>query len=69
MKQDSIINTDIKDLDFIYSLFDEAISYQKRKKYPVWVGYDKEVLKKDIKNRLQYKIIIDNNIACIFSIC
>ena len=25
--------------------------------------------KKDIENKLQYKIVIDNNIACIFSIC
>ena len=66
MKPYSIVNTEIKDLDFIYSLFDEAISYQKRKEYPVWAGYDKEVLKKDIKNKLQYKIVINNNIACIF---
>lgn len=69
MELHKIANTEIKDLDFIYSLFDEAISYQKRKEYPVWVGYDKEVLKKDIENKLQYKILIDDNIACIFSIC
>ena len=65
----NIANTEIKELGFIYSLFDEAISYQKRKEYPVWAGYDKEVLKKDIENKLQYKIVIDHNIACIFSIC
>lgn len=65
----NIVNTEIKDLGFIYSLFDEAISYQKRKGYPVWVGYDKEVLTKDIENKLQYKIVIDDKIACIFSIC
>ena len=64
-----IVNTEIKDLDFIYSLFEKAISYQKRKEYPVWAGYDKEVLKKDIKTKLQCKIVIENNIACIFSIC
>src|SRR5450755_1371983 len=69
MKTYSIVNTEIIDLDFIYSLFDGAISYQKRKEYPVWAGYNKEVLKKDIENKLQYKIVIDNNIACIFSIC
>ena len=44
MKSNSIVNTEIKDLDSIYSLFDEAIAYQKRKEYPVWVD-DKEVLK------------------------
>ena len=65
----NIVNTEIKDLGFIYSLFDEAISYQKRKGYPVWVGYDKEVLTKDIENKLQYKIVIDDKIACVISIC
>lgn len=69
MKQYHVVNTEVNDLDFIYSLFDEAISYQKRKEYPVWAGYDKKVLKNDIRNKLQYKIVIDHNIACIFSIC
>ena len=67
MEPYNIVNTEIKDLYFIYSLFDEAISYQKRKGYPVWVGYDKEVLKNDIENKLQHKILIDNKIARIFS--
>jgi ribosomal protein S18 acetylase RimI-like enzyme len=65
----AIVNTEIKDLHFIYSLFEEAISYQKRKGYSVWAGYDKEVLKKEIETKQQYKIVINNTTACIFSIC
>lgn len=49
MARYNILNTEIKGLYFIYSLFEEAISYQKRKGYPVWVGYDKEVLKRTLK--------------------
>ncbi len=64
-----IIHTTKNDLDFIYWLFDEAIAYQKRKNFTVWKGYDKNVLQKDILNELQYKIIIANEIACVFSIC
>ena len=64
-----IINTEKSDLDFIYHLFDEAIVYQKKNNFPVWPDYDKEVLKNDIENKLQYKIIMDGNIACIFTIC
>lgn len=64
-----ITNTEEKDLPFIYWLFEEAIEYQKRKGYPVWVGYDKQTLMNDIAEQLQYKIVIDNQIACIFSIC
>lgn len=66
---DIIQNTSIEDLDFIYHLFDEAIVYQKRKGFPVWKGYDKEVLKSDIANKQQFKIVDGNEIKSIFSIC
>ena len=53
----SIENTQESDLDCIYQLFDEAILYQKRKGAPAWPGYDKEVLKRDIANQQQFKIV------------
>lgn len=62
-------NTIIEDLEFVYHLFDEAINYQKRKGFPVWNGYDKHVLQTDVNNKLQFKIVIDKEIACVFSIC
>ena len=65
----NIHNTTVDDLDFIYHLFDEAILYQKKKGFPVWNGYDKNVLKADVKNKLQYKITEDDTILCVFSIC
>ena len=49
-----ILNTEIKDLAFIYHLFEEAMLYQKRNNYPVWAGYDKAVLDQDIKDCLLY---------------
>lgn len=64
-----IQNTTIEDLEFICHLFDEAINYQKSKGYPVWNGYDKNVLKTDIEKKLQFKIVEENNILCVFSIC
>jgi len=64
-----IVNTTKNDLKFIYWLFEMAIAYQKRKNYTVWRGYDKNVLQKDIENKLQYKILVEEEIACIFSIC
>ena len=69
METFKIINTTKHDLEFIYSLFEEAIAYQKRKNYPVWNGFDKDVLIKDVANKQQYKIVIDNKIACVFSVC
>lgn len=57
-----IINTTGHDLEFTYSLFEEAIAYQKRNSYPVWNGFDKGVLIKDVANKQQYKIVIDKEI-------
>lgn len=65
----NILNTTVEDLDFIYYLFDEAILYQKNKGFPVWNGYDKNVLKADATNKLQYKIVEDDTILCVFSVC
>ncbi|GAA4278837.1 GNAT family N-acetyltransferase [Aquimarina mytili] len=64
-----ISNTQRTDAPFIYFLFEEAISYQKRNHYPVWKGYDKIAIESDIENRLQFKIMINTEIACVFSIC
>ncbi|MBS1505727.1 MAG: GNAT family N-acetyltransferase [Bacteroidetes bacterium] len=60
--------TTAADLEFIYWLFEEAMAYQKRKNFPVWNGYSKDVLQQDIDLRRQYKIVINNEIACIFSV-
>lgn len=64
-----IQNTNVEDLEFVCHLFDEAIKYQKDKGYPVWNGYDKDVLKTDIEKKLQFKIVEGDNILCVFSIC
>ncbi len=69
MGQYKIENTAQNDLAFIYRLFEVAIAYQERKNYPVWKGYDKKVLQTDIENKLQYKILVADEIACIFSVC
>lgn len=64
-----IINTEGRDLPVIYSLFEAAIAYQKRKGFPVWSGYDRPTLDADIADKRQFKILIHDQIACIFTIC
>jgi ribosomal protein S18 acetylase RimI-like enzyme len=64
-----IENASIEDLNTIYWLFEEAISYQKKKKYVGWENYDKDFILLDVKNKLQFKITEGNNTLCIFSIC
>jgi ribosomal protein S18 acetylase RimI-like enzyme len=69
MKKLTIINTTYEDLPTIYQLYDMAIAYQRIKGYPVWNGYDKRILDEEIENRSQYKILLNAEIACIFSAC
>jgi ribosomal protein S18 acetylase RimI-like enzyme len=65
----SISNTLEADLEFIYSLFEDAIIYQRKNGYPDWSDYCKDSLKEDIRLKRQYKIVIDGDIACIFTTC
>jgi len=67
--QNKIENTTLSDLEFIYELFDHSVKYQERNGYPVWRGYDKGALVKDVENENQYKIIIESQIAIVFSVC
>ncbi|MGQ7947329.1 GNAT family N-acetyltransferase [Flavobacterium sp. WC2509] len=64
-----IENTSTTDLDLIYSFFEEAITYIKKNNYVGWTTYDKNCIKQDISKKLQFKIKIENDILCIFSIC
>ena len=64
-----IENTTASDLSTVYQLFDLSIIYQEKKGYPVWKNYDKATLINDVKNKNQYKIIIDDQIAMIYSVC
>ncbi len=57
------------DLPFIYWLFEEAISYQRKNGFVGWQTYDKEYLRSDVEKGLILKIIQDEEIVCIFSVC
>jgi ribosomal protein S18 acetylase RimI-like enzyme len=63
-----VTNTTENDLETVYWLFEQAMSLQGKNDYRVWKTIDKIALKKDIENRLQFKIVKDNEIICIFSV-
>jgi predicted GNAT family N-acyltransferase len=64
----NVSNTSLQDLEQIKWLFDEAIKLQSKNGYKVWESIDEIALQKDITNNLQFKIVKDENIVCIFSI-
>jgi ribosomal protein S18 acetylase RimI-like enzyme len=64
-----IRNTEFSDLAQIFELFEHSIHYQEKNGYPVWRDYDKGTIIKDIKNKNQYKVLIDSTTAIVFSVC
>ncbi|MDB5212020.1 MAG: N-acetyltransferase, partial [Sediminibacterium sp.] len=57
------------DLPAIYQLFEEAIAYQQKNNYIGWKSFDKSFLQIDVENGFLLKIVNEEQIAGIFSIC
>ncbi|RYU96416.1 GNAT family N-acetyltransferase [Emticicia agri] len=63
-----IINATIDDLDTLMNLYDSAIAHQKAVSDLVWKGFDKAMVLKEIEDNRQWKIVINNEVACVFMI-
>jgi ribosomal protein S18 acetylase RimI-like enzyme len=63
-----ILNSTIEDIDAIFSLYDAAISFQKTKFDKYWQGFERSLIEKEIEENRQWKIVVDEKIACIFAI-
>ena len=63
-----ISNTTVSDLPMVIWFFNEAMKLQGKNGYKVWENIDNSGLEKDIENHLQYKIVRNDEIVCIFSI-
>ena len=63
-----ILNSTLEDVGTIFEIYDQATILQKQigKKY--WMGFEREMVKKEIKENRQWKIVIDDQIACVFVI-
>ena len=68
-KYHAVENATPEDLPFICQLFDRAIAFQKSHNYIGWNNYDINYIRTDIDNKLLFKILQEQNIICIFSIC
>jgi ribosomal protein S18 acetylase RimI-like enzyme len=64
----TISNTTSADLPAVLRLFEQALTLQGKNGYKVWNNIDQAAVKKDIENKLHYKIINGTDILCIFSI-
>ncbi len=61
-----IKNSTPQDIPTILDLYDHAISYQVKMKAVQWPKFTPENVKKEISTNQQWKIVIDNQIACVW---
>ncbi len=64
-----ITQATINDLPVIYQLFEEAIEYQRKNNFTGWKNYDRAFLRLDVESGQLYKILSNEKICGIFSIC
>src|SRR3954471_7151684 len=62
-----ILNSTVEDIDAIFNLYKAASDFQKTKRVVQWLGFDRALIKNEIDEGRQWKIIIDNQIACIWA--
>src|SRR3989344_8018683 len=60
------LNSTPDDLDAIFNLYDIAIAYQKNISNQHWLPFDPELVKKEIAEKRQWKIIINGEVASVF---
>lgn len=64
-----IINSDLKDIPEIFRLYKLATDFQKIK-FPEnqWPEFDPELITTEVAENRQFKLLIENKIACIWAI-
>ncbi|MEM7550787.1 MAG: GNAT family N-acetyltransferase [Bacteroidota bacterium] len=62
-----IKNSHLEDLDEIFRLYDLATAYQKEKGVVPWPKFEKSLITKEIKEDRQWKIVINDKIACVWA--
>jgi ribosomal protein S18 acetylase RimI-like enzyme len=61
-----IINSTVADIPAMLHVYDMAREYQKEKSLNHWLSFDPELIKKEIEENRQWKILEEGNLACIF---
>jgi RimJ/RimL family protein N-acetyltransferase len=63
-----ILNSQIEDINEIFALYKIATEFQKTKEAVPWPDFDRKLIEKEIDENRQWKILIDNKIACVWAI-
>lgn len=57
-----------EDFEEIFRLYDAAIEFQKTKFHRAWLPFDRAMIEREVAEKRNWKIVIDDKIACIFSV-
>jgi len=63
-----ILTSKIGDINKIFELYKVATDFQKTKSVVPWPNFDRELIEKEIDENRQWKIVIDDEIACVWAI-
>lgn len=63
-----IVNSTQQDIDAIFALYDEAVRFQKTVFNKQWQGFERKLVETEISENRQWKIVVNDEIACIFAI-
>lgn len=63
-----IHNSQQNDIDTIFEFYDMAVAHQKKVFNKHWQGFSRELVKTEIAENRQYKILVDGELAAIFAV-
>ncbi|HEY0176118.1 MAG TPA: GNAT family N-acetyltransferase [Pedobacter sp.] len=67
-KELQFVRSTAEDIDAIFSLYDDAITFQKKVFKKHWKGFDRKLIENEVAEGRQWKIIKEGEIACIFAV-
>jgi GNAT superfamily N-acetyltransferase len=63
-----ILNSAEQNTETIFELYRLATEYQRANGYNLWKEFDPELIATEIREKRHWKIVVDDSIACIFSV-
>ncbi|MFT4830774.1 MAG: ribosomal protein S18 acetylase RimI-like enzyme [Psychroserpens sp.] len=63
-----ITNSNIADIPEIFRVYGLAVAFQKTKNSALWPEFSRELVSKEISENRQWKLIIDQQIACVWAV-
>jgi len=66
--QIQVLNSQIADIDTIFQFYDMAVAHQKKVFNKHWQGFSRELIETEIQKNRQFKILVDEVVACIFAV-